>query len=92
MRKRTVKNTDEFSKRLRSLRKSRRLTMRETARLIDVPESTYRQWEYGQAILGEPYSFIAKAFNVTLDELFGVQDQEATIEGDFNRISSLKYS
>lgn len=47
--------------------------MREAAKLIGIPETTYREWEYGRQIRGEPYVKIADAFGISLDELFGVE-------------------
>lgn len=63
-----------FSNRLKKFRLSAKLSQREAARRIGVPESTYRAWEYGNAIVGEPYPRIAKAFKITLNELFGLTD------------------
>ncbi len=45
--------------------------MRDLARLINVPETTYREWEYGRAIRGEPYVKLAKALGVSLEDLLG---------------------
>lgn len=64
--------SDTFSKKLKKLRESRNLSISEVATLIGVPLSTYREWEYGRAIRGEPYVKIAKVYNITLDELFSV--------------------
>jgi transcriptional regulator with XRE-family HTH domain len=60
-----------FYKRLREFREDRRLSMRDLARLINVPETTYREWEYGRAIRGEPYVKLAKALGVSLEDLLG---------------------
>ena len=60
--------------------------MREAARRIGVPESTYREWEYGRKIRGEPYVKIAKAFGITLSELFGEQVRDLNIDQRLNRI------
>ena len=61
-----------FSRSLKQFRESANLSQREVARRIGVNESTYRQWEYGTTISGEPYPKIAEAFGITLDELFGL--------------------
>src|SRR6266436_7191692 len=61
-----------FSRSLKQFRESENLSQREVARRIGVNESTYRQWEYGTTISGEPYPKIAEAFGITLDELFGL--------------------
>lgn len=62
--------------------------MREAARRIGVPETTYREWEYGRAIRGEPYPKIAAAFGVSLEVLFGAGvSEDVTIENRLKRIS-----
>ena len=43
--------------------------MREVAKRIRVPETTYREWEYGRAMQGQPYVAIARALGVSLHEL-----------------------
>lgn len=60
-----------FNKRLQKLRKERGLSVRTMAKKLKVPESTYREWEYGRAIRGEPYVKIAEVLEVSLQELFG---------------------
>lgn len=62
--------------------------MRETAKRIGIPESTYREWEYGRAIRGEPYPEIAKAFEIPLAELFGINSaKNESVEEIINRIT-----
>ncbi|MCB0365059.1 MAG: helix-turn-helix transcriptional regulator [Bdellovibrionaceae bacterium] len=61
--------TVPFHERLRSLRKAKGLTMREMARRVGVPETTYREWEVGRAIQGEPYVRMSEALGVSLSEL-----------------------
>lgn len=63
----------EFGERLRVLREKRGLTLKGTANLVGVPISTYREWEYGRKILGEPYLKLAEVFEVSLNELFGAK-------------------
>ena len=60
---------ESFYRRLRRLRQEKRLTMREVAGKIGVPITTYREWEYGRGITGEPYMKIAEALGVSLTEL-----------------------
>jgi hypothetical protein len=43
--------------------------MKEVARRIRVPETTYREWEYGRTIRGEPYVRIAETLGVSVHEL-----------------------
>lgn len=61
---------EAFYRRLRRLRKSRGMTMTAFARMIGVPPSTYRTWEYGGAIQGEPYLKMAQVLEISLYELF----------------------
>lgn len=60
-----------FSKRLKALREKRGITPKEMAENLGVSLSTYRDWEYGRKILGEPYQKIAEALDIGLNELFG---------------------
>lgn len=62
--------------------------MRETAKRIGVPETTYREWEYGRAITGEPYPKIAEAFEITLEEVFGLDARADSPEEAIDRIIS----
>lgn len=52
-------------------------TARDIAREISVAESTYRAWEAGRAIRGEPYLRLAKALKISLHELFGDEPTNA---------------
>ena len=47
--------------------------MKEVAAGVGVSLSTYREWEYGRRILGEPYPKIADTLGVGLGELFGAK-------------------
>lgn len=58
-----------FGKRLQKLREKSGLSMKQVAEKIDVPVSTYRDWEYGRAIRGNPYLKLAQVLNVSLYEL-----------------------
>jgi transcriptional regulator with XRE-family HTH domain len=60
---------EKFHVRLKRLREKQDLTMKALARKISVPESTYRDWEYGGAIQGMPYVRLAEALDVGLHEL-----------------------
>ncbi len=56
---------------LKNLRLARGWSIKTAAEQIGVPVSTYRDWEYGNSIRGEPYQKIAEAFGISLEELFG---------------------
>lgn len=67
---------EAFHTRLRRLRKMRGLSMSALSREIGIPPSTYRDWEYGAAILGQPYIKLAAALNVSLYQLLGSEKSE----------------
>lgn len=78
----------KFGFRLRDLRRKKGLSMQEMAKAISVPLSTYREWEYGRAITGEPYPLIASVLGVSLNELFGLK--RTTEESVFQRVDSIE--
>lgn len=45
------------------------MTIRNVAEKIGVPATTYRDWEYGNAITGEPYVKLAEVFEISIYEL-----------------------
>ena len=61
--------SENLGQRLKRLRQSRRMTIEEVASQIGVATSTYREWEYGREIRGEPYEKLADVFGVGLIEL-----------------------
>lgn len=54
------------------------LTLQQVARAIGVPASTYRDWEYGKAIRGEPYEKLAELFGVSLRDLLASKKTETS--------------
>ncbi len=58
-----------FSERLKELRMKKNLSIREVATTLKVSHSTYRAWEMGVQIRGEPYEKLAEILNVSLNEL-----------------------
>ena len=60
------------------------------ARKLGVSESTYRDWENGRQIKGEPYMKIANLFGVSLSELFlGEEGNMQAIVKDIHRIEAI---
>ena len=49
----------------------RKFSMKDMAQKIGVPLSTYRDWEYGRSIKGEPYVKISEALGISLQNLLG---------------------
>ena len=52
--------------RMKKLRLSQELSLSEVSKMTGIPLSTYREWESGRQIIGEPYVKIARALNVSL--------------------------
>ena len=90
-------NPESFAARLKRLRKRSNLSVAQTARALGVAESTYREWEYGRQIKGEPYHELSKIFNVSLSELLAgahneqqkILDELHIIEASIRRIREL---
>jgi transcriptional regulator with XRE-family HTH domain len=88
-----------LSKKLRQLREDRSLTILQCAKAVGVSPSTYRDWEYGRSISGEPYLKIAEVLGVSLSELLGSQPHknlhelemlETTLVDTLHRVRRLK--
>lgn len=90
--RRFSKDSKEFGKRLTLFRKRKGYSVRKMAELANVNEVTYRQWEYGAEIRGEPYPDLARAYGITLDELFGTYLLENSAEEEVDKIISALHS
>lgn len=77
---------EPFSQRLRLLRKQRGLTIKQVAGFVGVPLSTYREWEYGRAIQGEPYVKIAEVLSVSLSELMTGRKEHSEVLAELEQI------
>jgi transcriptional regulator with XRE-family HTH domain len=73
-----MKKQESLSSRLRRLRKARGLSMKEVAEALKISESTYREWEYGRAIQGEPYLKLSEVLATSVYELLGGDKIQAT--------------
>ena len=79
-----------FARRLKHFRTRKGLTLSQVARLVGVSESTYRDWENGRQIKGEPYPRLATAFEVSLSELFlGDEAAPQAIVDDLRRAEEI---
>lgn len=84
---RTSKSSQELAKRMKYFRELAGLSQKEAANLIEVSESTYSDWEHGKTILGEPYPAMAKAYKISLNTLFGLDENEnKSVDDKFNQI------
>lgn len=58
-----------FYQRLKHYRVKKGIQVKEMAEKLNIPLSTYRDWEYGRSIKGEPYEKIANILNISISEL-----------------------
>lgn len=87
---------EAFNERLTRMRKAQGLTAKEVSDFIDVPASTYRDWENGKGLRIPPYQKISHLLNVSLAELItgettnqgGVLDLLNELEG---RVREIKF-
>lgn len=86
----------ELGKRLRRFRTEKRLTIEVVSKQIGVAPSTYREWESGRAITGNPYAELAVALGVSVYQILGIEDRSRDainkyvedIEGLLHRLKS----
>ena len=65
----TTENNEPIHERLTRLRREKNLTAKAMARLIGVPESTYREWEYGRGMRLPPFQKISQVLAISVTEL-----------------------
>lgn len=58
-----------FYQRLKTHREQKGIRVSEMAKLLGVSVSTYRDWEYGRKITGEPYVLMASILQISINEL-----------------------
>jgi transcriptional regulator with XRE-family HTH domain len=71
-----VEADEDFPRRIARLRKEHGLTIKQVAEYIQVPTTTYRDWEYGRAKLDTTYIKLAELFGVSVYELLGGKESE----------------
>lgn len=80
----------EFSKRLVQFREAKNLSIIELATALDIPVTTYREWENGRAIRGLPYLRIAEILEISLTELMtGHKPDKTLIFSNLDQIEEL---
>lgn len=62
-----------ISEKMKERRVQLNLKVKDVAYQIGVAESTYRDWENGRKIQGEPYQLIADALEMNILELMEIQ-------------------
>ena len=69
--------------RLYELRKEQDLSQRQIAKMLNISQGTYNNWENGKTQPSiEDLIKISKLFNVCVDYLIGNQNDEVPIKGD----------
>ena len=61
--------SESLGQRLKRLREKNNLSVKEVAQALGIPVTTYREWENGRKIVGEPYPALAELFEVSVYEL-----------------------
>ena len=70
----------QISEIIKSRREEQNLKVKEVAQAIGVAESTYREWENGRKIQGEPYLKISQVLHISIGDLLGVSKREVLQE------------
>ncbi len=73
---------DTLSKRLKFYRERQGFSIREVAAIVKVSPSTYRGWEFGAEIKGEPYLQLALIYNVSLNQLLAGKTSDIELQLD----------
>ena len=78
---------ENLSDRLRRLRNENDLTVKEVAEVLGIPVTTYREWENGRKIVGEPYIGLSKVFGISVYELItGEKNSKVDLIASLNLI------
>lgn len=56
----------KLAQKIRKLRLERKMTLKETAKYLEVPVSTYRDWEYGRKMPADAILKLSEAFDVPM--------------------------
>jgi transcriptional regulator with XRE-family HTH domain len=81
--------------RLRFYRTRKNLTIQEVSNQTGIPASTYKEWENGRQIRGEPYPALSQVFQVSLQELITGNSSPANpvfeqLDGIIHTIDTIK--
>ena len=76
--KKTNENSVKFGQRLQALRIRAKKSAAQVAHEIGVAPSTYRDWELGRAITGQPYMALSKSLNASIRDLFEEVDPQVS--------------
>lgn len=78
-----------FGQRLKTLRLAEKLPVEVVANAIGVAPSTYREWENGRAVTGQPYVKMANLFKVGLHELMGISDPRSEVTAKLQELEKI---
>lgn len=85
--RKTKMEKEKLHERLKKMRVAKGLTAKEMAKLIDVAESTYRDWENGKGIKLPPFQSISQVLAVSVTELVTGEIPSATkVMEDLNEV------
>lgn len=74
----------KFGLRIKKLQKYSGKSVKEVAADVGVSVSTYREWENGRKIQGEPYEKIAKSLGVSIQTLLSSRQKTSPTVQDFD--------
>lgn len=81
---------ETIGKRLKRLRLQKELSVAKIASHLGVSESTYRDWEHGRSIQGEPYVKLAEVLGVGAFELItGEPSDRAWIIAELDQLDAV---
>jgi transcriptional regulator with XRE-family HTH domain len=75
---------ENLGSRLQRLRVQKNLSQSDVAKFLGVSPSTYREWELGREIKGEPYMKLAQLLDVSLNEM--LTGEKLKIDLDLDKI------
>lgn len=73
--KKVIPENIELGKRLKASRLKKDLSIEEVATRAGVAPSTYREWESGRAITGNPYAQLSSILGVGVYYILGIEDK-----------------
>lgn len=86
------RNTEdfEFGLRLKKFRLKNRMSADVVAKSIGVAPSTYRDWESGRAVSGQPYKKLAQTLGVTVNQLLDVESNSDYRQLTYEALSEIE--
>ncbi|WP_413290897.1 helix-turn-helix domain-containing protein [Bdellovibrio sp. HCB337] len=80
---------ESIHSRLKKFRQRAGLTIQEVSKVTGIPASTYKEWENGRQIRGEPYAVLAETYQVSLQELItGQKSKSSSLLAKFDGVEA----